>query len=332
MCEEKGCTKQADEKHRFCPANTHMTQETRLYNSLSSHLRSTFGCKLFKVSINTGLSCPNRDGAKGKGGCAYCDSSTLLPKDFISGSRVREQLLSGIEYVRKRHKADSFIAYFQVNTNTHAPVEELKRLYEEALIPEVAAIAVSTRPDCLAEEVLDLLCELGSKKHLWIELGLQSANDSTLERINRGHTAAEFADACGRAAKRGIEVCAHVIVGLPGEGLADILNTMDFVSALPVSGIKFHQLQVIKGTRLEEDWRRGEVKTLSLEEYADMVVKCLERLPPEMIIHRLCGDVPRRLLLAPVWGVNKFMIIDKIEGLLRERRTRQGALYIPAGA
>ena len=300
-----------------------------LYNALSTHLRSLFGCKVFKVTLDPGLSCPNRDGAKGSGGCAYCSSSTLLPKEHIPESEIREQLLSGIEYVRKRHKADKFIAYFQVNTNTHAPIEELKKLYEQALVPDVAAIAVSTRPDCLSEDVLDLLCWLKTKKHLWLELGLQSANDATLMKMNRGHTRADFEDAARRAAERGLEVCAHVIIGLPGEDEKDALATIDFLNGLPIKGIKFHQLQIVKGTALEGLWKQGEIRTQGLEEYACVVVKCIERLRSDIVIHRLCGDVPRQFLVAPVWGKSKFEVIEKIEGLMKERGTRQGALYAP---
>ncbi len=298
-----------------------------LYNSLSNHLKSLFGCKVFKVTLDPGLSCPNRDGTKGTGGCAYCSSSTLLPKEHVPESEIREQLLTGIEYVRARHKAEKFIAYFQVNTNTHAPVEELKKLYEQALIPDVAAIAVSTRPDCLSDDVLDLLCWLKTKKHLWLELGLQSANDATLASMNRGHTRADFEDAANRAAQKGIEVCAHIIIGLPGEGEEDALSTISFLNGLPINGIKFHQLQIVKGTALEGLWKKGEVKTLCLEEYASVVVKCIERLRGDIIIHRLCGDVPRQFLVAPVWGRSKFEVIEKIRGLMKEQGTRQGALY-----
>ena len=300
-----------------------------LYNSLSSYLKSLFGCKVFKVTLDPGLSCPNRDGSKGVGGCAYCSSSTLLPKDHIPEAQIREQLLSGIEYVRKRHKAEKFIAYFQVNTNTHAPVDELKRLYEQALIPEVAAIAVSTRPDCLSNEVLDILCWLKTKKHLWLELGLQSANDATLALINRGHTKADFEGAAKRATQRGLDVCAHIIIGLPGEGEKDALETTSFLNGLPIKGIKFHQLQIVRGTALEALWNKGEVRTQSLEEYASVMVKCIERLRGDIIIHRLCGDVPRQFLVAPVWGRSKFEVIEKITGLMKEQGTHQGALYAP---
>ncbi|MBZ0220938.1 MAG: TIGR01212 family radical SAM protein [Candidatus Methylomirabilis sp.] len=297
---------------------------SELYNPLSSHLKSVFGCKVFKVSIDIGLPCPNRRGGA-RGGCSFCVESTLVPKTFEAGMGVREQLISGIEYVGKRYKAERFIAYFQQGTNTNAPVGVLRGYFREALIPEVAAIAVGTRPDCLDDATFGLLSELNEERPLWLELGLQSANDRTLSRINRGHTAEDFRGAVIRAAARGIKVCAHVIIGLPGEREADYLKTIDFLAGLPVWGVKFHQLQIVKGSHMEKEWRRGEIVTLSLDEYADAVVRCLERLPQDVVIHRLCGDVPSELLSSPVWGANKFKVIEKITGLLRERNTRQGA-------
>lgn len=300
----------------------------KLYNSLSAHLKERFGCRVYKVTIDTGLTCPNRDGARGLGGCHFCVSSALLPKAVASAPDVATQLREGIDYVRGRHKAEKFIAYFQVNTNTHAPVEELERLFREALIPEVACIAVSTRPDCVDTPVLELLREIKAVRPLWLELGLQSAKDETLERINRGHTVAEFKAAVVRAVDFGIDVCAHAIIGLPGEERADIIDTMRFIASLPVWGVKFHQLQVLKGTRLEEAWKRGEVRTLDIDEYASLVVECLEELRPDIVVHRLCGDAPVRYIVAPRWNLSKFEIIGKITSAMRERETFQGAKFL----
>lgn len=299
------------------------------YNALSVYLKAAFGCKVFKVTIDAGRSCPNRDGTRGTGGCAYCDSAALRPKAAGGGSSIAGQLKAGIEYVRRRHKAERFIAYFQINTSTHAPAGELRKMLGEAVTPEVAAIAVSTRPDCLGEDILDVLSEVGAERPLWVELGLQSARDATLKMVGRGHTAAEFADAATRAARRGIKAAAHVIIGLPGEEKADNLYTMGFLAKLPVWGIKFHQLQVLKGTPLADAWSRGELRTLSLEEYAEAVVECLELLPPEMVVHRLSGDAPEAFLLAPRWGAGKFEIAERIETMMQERSTRQGARYTP---
>ena len=296
------------------------------YNQLSGWLKKRFGQKVFKITVNAGLTCPNRDGTKGTGGCAYCAEDALLPKNGAGPSSVIEQITIGRERIRKRHKADKFIVYFQIATNTHAQVLQLEEIYSSApCFGDIAGIAISTRPDCLGEEVIDLLCELKEKKPLWIELGLQSSNDETLKRINRCHTAADFEDAALRAHKRGIDVCAHLILGLPGESRGDMLDTARFVSRLPVWGIKFHQLQVLKGTPLERAYNAGGVKCLSLEEYAGLVVECLELLPPETVIHRLCGDAPQRCLIAPRWGANKFMVMEKITRLLIEKNTFQGA-------
>ncbi|MBI5888715.1 MAG: TIGR01212 family radical SAM protein [Deltaproteobacteria bacterium] len=305
----------------------------RPYNQLSDWLKERFGQKVFKITVNAGLTCPNRDGTKGTGGCVYCAEGALLPKDSPASSSVIEQITAGRERIRKRHKAENFIAYFQLGSSTHAPVKRLKNILSGALcFADVLCVAVSTRPDCLDEAVLDLLCEIRKKKPLWIELGLQSSSDATLTKVNRCHTAADFDDALMRAHKRGIDVCAHVILGLPGESKDDMLGTARFISSRPVWGIKFHQLQVLKGTPLEQMYNTGGVRALPLEEYADIVVECLELLPPDMVIHRLCGDSPERYLIAPKWGANKFMVMEKVLRLLSERKTFQGAKFTPASA
>jgi radical SAM protein (TIGR01212 family) len=305
-----------------------MVKTQKRYNTLSDFLKKRFGCRVYKVSLNAGFTCPNRDGVKGTGGCIYCEPATLVPKDYTEGQGITEQLSCGIEKVRKRHRAEKFIAYFQINTNTYGDIDKLRSLYTEALRhPEVIALAVSTRPDCVDDTVLDLLKEIKEEKYLWLELGLQSANEGTLRFIKRGHTAEEFKDAVERAAERGMDVCAHLVIGLPGEGKADIINTVKFISRLPVWGVKFHQLQLIKGTPLEDMYKRGEVKTVGLEDYAALVVDCLERLSPQVVIHRLSGDVPKEFLAAPLWGANKFEVTERIERLLQKRNTRQGTRW-----
>lgn len=297
------------------------------YNPLSGHLKGRFGCKVFKVTIDAGFTCPNRDGTKGYGGCVYCNSEALVPKEYAGAVDIGVQLRLGINKVRGRHKAEKFIAYFQMNTNTHGPVGQLRRIYDEALIPEVAGVAISTRPDCLSDEVIEVLSEIKEKTGLWLELGLQSSNDATLERINRGHTAAEFVSAVERAHAAGIDVCAHVIIGLPGEGRQEALATAALVADLDLWGVKFHQLQVLKGTVLEAIYLNGGINTLELEEYSSVVVDSLELLSPSTVIHRLSGDAPRRLIVAPQWGVNKFIIDEMIIDLMLKRTTCQGAKY-----
>ncbi|MFQ5736761.1 MAG: TIGR01212 family radical SAM protein [Thermodesulfobacteriota bacterium] len=299
----------------------------RPYNTLSDYLKARFGCRVFKVSLNAGLTCPNRDGTKGRGGCTYCEPETLAPPGFDPRQSIRAQLDGNIERVRARHNAEKFIAYFQINTSTHAPLDYLERIYSEALgAPGVAGIVVSTRPDCLGEGVLDLLSSLGDRL-LWAELGLQTSNDATLARVNRGHTAAEFAHAVERARHRGIDVCAHMIIGLPGEGADDVIGTAEFLARLGVWGVKFHQMQVIRSTELERQYERGAFVLPGLEDYARFVVECLLRLPPASVIHRLSGDVPDRYLVAPRWGANKFIIAERVIGLMRERGARQGDMY-----
>lgn len=296
------------------------------YNQLSDYIKDRFGCKVFKVTVDGGFTCPNKDGSKAVGGCSYCAATALLPKKGYNGADVAGQLDAGIRYVRERHRADKFIAYFQINTNTYAALPELREIYGAAVRhPEVAAIAISTRPDCVNDGLLDMLAALKAEKPLWLELGLQTANDETLQRINRRHTAADFEDASLRAVARGIDVCAHVIIGLPEEGRPDFLRTMNLLGRVNVWGVKFHQLQVLRGTALEELYDKGQIKTLGLEEYAGLVVDCLEVLPPRVIVHRLCGDAPLKYLVAPRWGVNKFIVMDRILKTFMQRDTRQGA-------
>ncbi len=297
------------------------------YNPLSGHLRERFGCKVYKVTIDAGFTCPNRDGTKGSLGCVYCNSEALEPRDYAGAIDIGAQLRLGIDKVRRRHKAEKFIAYFQMNTNTHASTDRLRSVYAEALIPEVAGIAISTRPDCLSDEVIEILSEIKGKRPIWLELGLQSSNDATLERINRRHTAADFVSAVKRAHAAGIDVCAHIIIGLPGEGRKEALSTVRLVAGLDVWGVKFHQLQVLKGTVLEAVYLKGEFETLELEEYSSVVVDSLELLPPSTVIHRLSGDAPRRFIVAPDWGVNKFVIDEMIIDMMRKRNTCQGARY-----
>lgn len=297
------------------------------YNPLSAYLKERFGCKVYKVTIDAGFTCPNKDGTKGSGGCVYCSPEALVPRDYAGAIDIGAQLRLGIDKVRRRHKAEKFIAYFQMNTNTHASIDRLRGIYDGAIIPEVAAIAISTRPDCLSDDVVGLLSGIKAKRPVWLELGLQSSNDATLELINRGHSAADFSLAVKRARLAGIDVCAHVIIGLPGEDRSDVLSTVRFLADLDVWGVKFHQLQVLKDTAIEAVYLKGGIKPLELEEYASVVVDSLELLSPSTVIHRLSGDAPERLVVAPRWGVNKFIIDELIVEMMRKRGTRQGAKY-----
>lgn len=298
---------------------------TKRYNSLSDFLKSKFNCKVFKVSLNAGFTCPNRDGAKGRGGCVYCKPESMMPLNYKNDMGIRRQLYSGIEYIRKRHKAEKFISYFQINTNTYAPVETLEKIYKKGVDhPDVVGMAVSTRPDCVGNEVLDLLAKLAKQKFLWLELGLQSSHNKTLELINRRHTVEDFTDALKRAKTRNIPVCAHTILGLPGETREDMLATARFLADIGIWGIKLHHLHVHKDTRLEEIYLKKEFTPIGLAEYAELAADFLQRIPEDVIIHRLCGDTSRRFLVAPDWSVNKFVILDTIHRLLETRDAWQG--------
>ncbi|MEK6759377.1 MAG: TIGR01212 family radical SAM protein [Deltaproteobacteria bacterium] len=297
------------------------------YNPLSGYLKERFGCKVYKVTVDAGFTCPNRDGTKGSLGCVYCNAEALVPRDYAGAVDIGAQLRLGINKVRQRHKAEKFIAYFQMNTNTHGSVDQLRSIYAGALIPEVAGVAISTRPDCLSDEVIGILSEIKSTRPVWLELGLQSSNDATLLLINRRHSVADFSSAVARAHLAGIDVCAHIIIGLPGEGRTEALSTVRFVADLDIWGVKFHQLQVLKDTALEAAYLNGGLDILELEEYSSIVVDSLELLSPSMVIHRLSGDAPRRFIVAPDWGVNKFIIDEMIVDMMRKRNTRQGARY-----
>lgn len=310
------------------PKNTNGQNSIERYTTLRKYFRTRFDeAKVNKVSLNPGLGCPNRKDKDGSG-CIFCQPKTLIPRGSSEEWSIAEQLAHGIEKVGKRDKVDHLIAYLQIDTNTYAPIDELRKLYNEATNdPRIAGLAVSTRPDCVGEETLELFDEFNERGEFWLELGLQSANDETLKRIKRGHNAEQFADAVMRASHHNIKVCVHIILGLPGETTGDMLDTVRFISALPVWGVKFHQLQVTKDTALEAEYKTGKLPLLTLAEYIDLVVDSLELLPPEMVIHRVVGDTLDEFHIAPRWGPDKFKVIEMIKARLAERDTRQGAKY-----
>jgi len=299
---------------------------TQRYYPLSEFLKKKFGYRTFRVSLNAGFTCPNRDGLKGKGGCIYCSDTALLIPSHRNGLLIREQLENGMTYLKKRRKAERFVAYFQANTNTYAPVKILEELFIKAIDhPDVVALAISTRPDCVNDDILNLLKDLSRHKYLWLELGLQSSNDVTLRSINRGHTLAEFLSAFERASNRAIPVCAHVILGLPGETNENMLDTARFLAGINVWGLKLHSLHVQKSTKLEEMYRMGLIKAMGIEEYAEAVIEFLEEMPEDTVIHRLCNSTPKRLLVAPAWGADRFGPPAYIRQLQEEKQTYQGA-------
>jgi hypothetical protein len=303
-------------------------QNEKRYYDLKSYWRNRFGCRVYKLPVDAGFTCPNRDGAVATGGCVYCDGRGSRLRQAGPLPSVTDQLLRGMEYYRRHRGAARFIAYFQTFTNTYAPVERLRLLYGEALsVPDVAGLSVGTRPDCLPGEALDLLEELARDRHVWLELGLQSIHDRTLERINRGHGAERFLEAVDRASGRNLHLCVHIIAGLPGETREDVLATARTLAALPVDGLKIHCLLVLKGTPLGALYEREGFPLWSRDEYVATVCDVLEVLPPRMVIQRLTADGYRDIFLAPEWAVNKMAVLGAIDRELERRGTHQGIRF-----
>ena len=302
------------------------------YYDFKSFLVNRFGCRVHKLQIDAGFTCPNRDGKLAVGGCAYCDGrgSTLRQKGPLPS--VAEQIRSGKALYRNLRGAAKFIAYFQTFTNTYGPVEKLRALYDEALLQEdVVGISIGTRPDCVDEGILDLLQGYAKTKHVWIEYGLQSIHDRTLERIGRGHDAADFVEAVRKTAGRGLFVCTHIIAGLPGESREDMIETARAVSALPVDGIKIHSLLALRGTEVGRLYEEGKIALLSQEEYVSTVCDILEILPSETVIQRITAEGYRDIYLGPGWAANKLKVLNAIDREMEKRDTWQGAKYEVTG-
>ncbi len=299
------------------------------YRDYNSYLRGIFGERVQKISLDAGLTCPNRDGSLSDRGCVYCDArGSGTGAMGQKGLSIAQQMEQGLRFAERRYRAKKFIAYFQSFSNTYAPIPRLRALYSEALsFPGVVGLSVATRPDCIGSEVLHLLNAYQQDHLVWIEYGLQSAHDSTLMRLNRGHDVRCFEQAVRRTADHGINICAHVILGLPGEDRDMMMATARYLSNLPVQGVKIHLLYVVKGTRLAELYEKGAFACLTREEYADLVVDFLEVLPPGMVIQRLTGDPLGPELLAPHWALDKSRNLSVIKSRLEERHTRQGRLF-----
>jgi uncharacterized protein len=299
------------------------------YRDFNTHLRALFGCRVQKISLDAGLTCPNRDGRVGTGGCIYCNARGSGTGAHGRGLSVAEQLAQGKTALARRYKAKKFLAYFQSFCNTYAPLETLRRLYTEALgVPDIVGLAIGTRPDCVDADILELLEELARSRLIWVEYGLQSAHDATLARINRGHTFGQFQAAVAATRRRsGIRICAHVILGLPGETREQMLATADAVAALGIDGVKLHLLYVVRSTPLEALYRAGRYTCLEQAAYVDLVCDFLERLPPQMVIQRLTGDPHREELVAPEWSLEKTETRALIQAKLAERDAWQGKRF-----
>ena len=295
------------------------------YHSLNYFLRNKFNEKIYKISLDGGFTCPNRDGKVAKGGCTFC--SARGSGDY-AGSRIlsiSEQFEDRKVMMEKKWKDGKYIAYFQAYTNTYAPVEELRRKYDEALAQKnVVALSIATRPDCLDKDVLDYLEELNKKTYLWVELGLQTINDNTARNFNRGYDLEVFDKSIKELQKRGIEVVVHTIFGLPGETKEDMLKTVDYVAHSGSQGVKFHLLHLMKGTKMVEQYESGELKLLSKEDYIDLICKGIAMIPEEMVVHRLTGDAPRASLIGPMWSLKKWEVLNDIDKALVDNDIWQG--------
>ncbi len=300
------------------------------YYSLNYALKTTYGEKVYRLSLDGGMTCPNRDGTLSSNGCVFCSAGGS--GDFAASRQlsISEQLSEARLRIQRKTDCHRFIAYFQAYTNTYAPIDHLRRIFTEAIAdPEVVALSIGTRSDCLGEEVLSLLDELNSIKPVWIELGLQTIHDTTLQAMNTHTTLAQFESAVSSLRKRSIPVIAHLILGLPGESCLDMMESIHFLAHSGISGIKLQLLHVLKGTALAKQYEVAPFPIFELEAYCDFVIDCLEQLPPDMVIHRITGDGPRSLLIAPLWSTDKKRVLNTIHKRMEERDTWQGKYFLP---
>jgi len=304
-----------------------MSQPKR-YNTFSAELKRVFGCKVQRISVDAGFTCPNRDGALDTAGCIFCGGHGSGSYGIRRGLDIAAQLEDGKDVMRRKYRASQFIAYFQAYSNTYGSVEQLRALFSTALaVPEIAGIVIATRPDCLPDEILEYLEELSRHSYLWLEIGLQSIHDKSLLRINRRHDHTCSVAAVERVRERSIRVCAHIILGIPGETREEMLAMAGELNRLGVDGVKLHLLHVMKDTELAEMYLRGEVEVMDRDGYAGLVCDFLELLNPRILIHRLTGDGGRDSLIAPLWSLKKFEILNLIDAEMERRGTRQGSRF-----
>ena len=287
--------------------------------------------RLQKISINAGFSCPNRDGRVGRGGCSYCNNQSFVPGYCQSQKSVTQQLEEGKLFFHHKYPHQKYIAYFQSYTNTYAPLQHLKDLYEEALAcPDVVGISIGTRPDCVNEELLDYLAQLNQRAQIVVEYGIESTSDVTLQRINRGHDYACAVHAVQQTSLRGLQVVAHLILGLPGEDRDTMLEHATCLSKLPIDGLKLHQLQLVRGTRMAQEYEQcpQDFRLFTVHEYIDLVIDFLERLRSSIHVERYISQSPKELLIAPDWGLKNYEFINKLRHRIAERSTFQGRLFV----
>jgi len=301
------------------------------YNTFSNELKRIFGCKVQRISVDAGFTCPNRDGTLDTQGCIFCGGHGSGSYGIRRDLDIAAQIEDGKEVMRRKYRAERFIAYFQAYSSTYAPLEQLRPLFAAAVsAPDVVGMIVATRPDCLPEDVLDCLAELSSATYFWLELGLQSMHDKSLAFINRRHDHACSMSAVEKAKARSLKVCCHVIFGLPGETRDEMLAMAPELNRLGVDGVKLHLLHVMRGTSLARMYGRGEITVLDRDEYVGLVCDFLEKLDPRILIHRLTGDGGHDDLIAPIWSLKKFEVLNLIDRELERRCTRQGSRSTPS--
>ncbi|MBQ2368483.1 MAG: TIGR01212 family radical SAM protein [Bacteroidaceae bacterium] len=308
-----------------------MNCEERFYfNDFGGYMRRNFDFKVQKISIDGGFTCPNRDGTKGTGGCTYCNNRTFNPAYCHRNRSVTEQMNEGIAFFAHKYPKMRYLAYFQAYTNTYDSLEVLRTRYEEALkVDGCVGLVIGTRPDCMPEELLDYLQELARRAYVMVEYGVESTDDATLLRINRGHDYATAVDTIRRTAARGLPVGVHIILGLPGEERISLIRQARQLSELPITTLKLHQLQLIRGTRMAEEFDESpeDFHLFELDEYIEVVVDYLENLRPDIVVERFASQSPKELLIAPDWGLKNYELVEKIKRRMRERDTWQGKNY-----
>jgi radical SAM protein (TIGR01212 family) len=298
------------------------------YFSYRFYLKQLYGVRVQRVSVDAGFTCPNVDGTVALGGCAFCDNRSFSPSRRLPRVNIREQIDEGIKRLKMRYKCDHFMAYFQPATNTYAPVEVLRPLYESALShPQVVALAIGTRQDCVPDDVLDLLEEFGQRTHLTVEYGLQTIHNKSLEWMNRGHDHDSFVDAMERSVNRGFEICGHVMLGLPGESREDMLATAKEVAVSGLDSVKIHNLYAVEHTPLADQVRRGEVRLMEFDEYIEVLVDFLELLPTKMVVERISGEAPDDYFIGPAWCQDKPRILKGVVAEFERRGSWQGMKF-----
>ena len=299
------------------------------YNDYGTWIRRQFPYRVQKISIDAGFTCPNRDGRISTGGCIYCDNRTFNPSYCQRRNSVTQQLEEGKRFFAHKYPDMKYLAYFQAFTNTYAPLAQLKALYQEALqVDDIVGIVIGTRPDCVSDELLDYLAELNQRTFVLVEYGIESTNNDTLLRINRGHSFEQSADAIQRTHQRGLLTGAHIILGLPGEDAAESLRQAPVISSLPIDILKIHQMQIIRGTRLADEFASNPFHIYTVDEYIKLIAEYIQRLRPDLILERFVSQSPKELLIAPHWGLKNYEFTNLLVNYLKQNKIHQGQFFL----